>query len=542
MSELVAATRTINKISKGFLLILFFALVSAILETVGLSLLLAIFTSNVNAMPSFIESLMIKIFEIDANLDFSKRVEKIAIFALVMYVLKAGLSIFFAYVQSMFIHAIEANLTQKITILKIHQNGATQDRDDLTHLAIGEANIFARGVVRSTIHLYSELLVISALVFYLLTVDLLITLFIFAAIASSSLLYLYFMRPLLTNLGENRIVGEAMRLRLVSQVFQNKEWHMVHGLVDIVRNKLHQTLNKLKLNYAINATLSQIPKIYFELLFVAILSIVLLASEFFGGSIVLILPTLITIFAIFLRILPSMNRLTTAQQNLKYSSKSIETIQETLMLSPRTHYKHFNLQIPDHIYEDFIKIDLTEFGLADGKIAGLFGDSGSGKSTILKHLAQINREKNNGPFCGLSLITQRDTLFHDTVLNNVTLGNSEEIERARSILNDLKMLEKIDSLPEGIKTILGDDTQFLSGGEKQRILVARAIFSNSKVVLMDEALSALDEQNQIIALQALKKYLMNSRILLISHNINMMPFLDEYFLIENGKVSKKSDD
>jgi ATP-binding cassette, subfamily B, bacterial PglK len=542
LSELLAATQTINKISKGFLLILLFALVSAILETVGLSLILAIFTSNVGGAPSFVESLLGKVFDVDSNLNFSQRIEKIAIFSLILYALKAGLSIFFAYVQSVFIHSIEASLTQKITVLNIFREDTKNDRNDLTHIAIGEANVFARGVVRSTIQFYSELLIIAALVYYLLTVDPSLTLFIFIAIAGSAGLYIYFLRPILTSLGEKRIIGETMRLRLVSQVFQNKEWHMVHGLVDVVNYKLLETLRLLKLNYVINATLSQIPKIYFEFLFVVILSSVLLASEFFRGEIEIILPTLITIFAIFLRILPSMNRLTTAQQNLKYSSKSIQTIKETLMASPREQHRQFELTIPDQINEDFIKIDMSEFDLFEGEIVGLFGESGTGKSTIMRYLAQINKGQNKGPLSGISIITQGDTLFHDSILNNVTLGNNDNYLRARHILNDLRLLEKIDNLADGIDTTVADDTQLLSGGEKQRILIARAIFSNSKVLLLDEALSALDETNQSNALFVFKKYLKSSKILLITHNTNLNNHLDKSFVIKNGKVNKWTDE
>ena len=542
MSELLAATQTINKTSKGFLSILLFALMSAILETVGLSLILAIFTANVGGAPSFVESLVGKIFDVDSNLNFNQRIEIIAIFSLIIYVLKAGLSIFFAYFQSVFIHSIEASLTQKITILNIFREETKKDRNDLTHIAIGEANVFARGVVRSTIQFYSELLIITALVCYLLTVDPHLTLFIFVALAGSAALYIYFLRPILTSLGEKRIMGETMRLRLVSQVFQNKEWHMVHGLVDVVRCKLQETLRILKSNYAINATLSQIPKIYFEFLFVVILSSILLTSGFFGGEIEIILPNLITIFAIFLRILPSMNRLTTAQQNLKYSSKSIQTIQETLMASPRQQYRQFDLTIPDQINEDYVKIDMSEFDLFEGEIVGLVGESGTGKSTIMRRLAQINRDQNYGPFLGISIITQDDTLFHDSILNNVTLGNNDNYLRARHILNDLRLLEKVDNLDEGINTTVADDTQLLSGGEKQRILIARAIFSNAKVLLLDEALSALDETNQTNALSVFKKYLKSSKILLITHNENLINHLDRCFKISNGKVTKWADE
>lgn len=540
MSELLVATQTINKTSKGFLLILLFALVSAILETVGLSLILAIFTSNVGSAPSFVESLLGKVFDVDSNLNFNQRIEKVAIFSLIIFTIKAGLSIFFAYVQSVFIHSIEASLTQKITILNIFREEITKDRNDLTHIAIGEANVFARGVVRSTIQFYSEFLIIAALVCYLFSVDPRLTLFIFVAIAGSAALYLYFLRPILTSLGEKRIIGETMRLRLVSQVFQNKEWHMVHGLVAIVRYKLEETLRLLKLNYAINATLNQIPKIYFEFLFVLILSSVILASSFFGGDIEIILPTLITIFAIFLRILPSMNRLTTAQQNLKYSSKSIQTIQETLMASPRKQNRQFDLKIPHQINEDYVKIDMGEFNLFEGEVVGLFGESGTGKSTIMRRLAQINTGQNHGPFSGMSIITQGDTLFHDSILHNVTLGSNDNYYRARDILNDLRLLDKIDNLDDGIDTIVADDTQLLSGGEKQRILIARAIFSNSEVLLLDEALSALDEDNQVNAISVFKKYLKNSKILLITHNMNLINYLDKCFKIHNGKVTKWS--
>ncbi len=204
-------------------------------------------------------------------------------------------------------------------------------------------------------------------------------------------------------------------------------------------------------------------------------------------------------------------------------------------------------------YEEETILDDYSLKLAPGKITGIHGSSGSGKSTLLKLLMRfwdVNegmisvdnkdvREISTRHLRDLeSYVTQETHLFHDSIANNIAIAKPgatrEEIMAAakKASINDFIM-----TLPKGYDTEVGELGDTLSGGEKQRIGIARAFLHDSPLLLLDEPTSNLDSLNEGIILKSLKEDNSDRTVVLVSHRTSTMNVADVVYEMENGRVS-----
>ncbi len=204
-------------------------------------------------------------------------------------------------------------------------------------------------------------------------------------------------------------------------------------------------------------------------------------------------------------------------------------------------------------YENETILDDYSLKLEPGKITGIHGASGSGKSTLLKLLMRF-WDVNEGsvsvdgedvrkiPTRHLrdmeSYVTQETHLFHDSIANNIAVGSpgaSREaiIEAAKKAsIHDFIM-----KLPKGYDTEVGELGDTLSGGEKQRIGIARAFLHDSPLILMDEPTSNLDSLNEGIILKSLREAAEKKTVVLVSHRKSTMNIVDTVFEMKDGRIS-----
>ena len=198
-------------------------------------------------------------------------------------------------------------------------------------------------------------------------------------------------------------------------------------------------------------------------------------------------------------------------------------------------------------------LDNYSLKLQPGKITGIHGASGSGKSTLLKLLMRFwdvqggsmsvdGTDVRKIPTRHLrdmeSYVTQETHLFHDSIANNIAIAkpgaSREEIMEAakKASIHDFIM-----TLPKGYDTEVGELGDTLSGGEKQRIGIARAFLHDAPMILMDEPTSNLDSLNEGIILKSLKESARKKTVVLVSHRVSTMNVADVVYEMENGRIS-----
>ena len=204
-------------------------------------------------------------------------------------------------------------------------------------------------------------------------------------------------------------------------------------------------------------------------------------------------------------------------------------------------------------YEEETILDNYSLKLEPGKITGIHGASGSGKSTLLKLLMRFwdvqtgsvsvdGTDVRKTPTKHLrdmeSYVTQETHLFHDSIANNIAIAKQgatrEEIMEAakKASIHDFIM-----TLPKGYDTEVGELGDTLSGGEKQRIGIARAFLHDSPLILLDEPTSNLDSLNEGIILKSLKESALKKTVVLVSHRVSTMNVADVVYEMENGRIS-----
>lgn len=204
-------------------------------------------------------------------------------------------------------------------------------------------------------------------------------------------------------------------------------------------------------------------------------------------------------------------------------------------------------------YETRKILDRVSLDIKNNEIIGIVGKSGSGKSTFLKLLMRFwERDKGEINISGKdinsintaslknieSFVTQDTHLFNDTIANNIRISkldatDEEMIDAAKKAsLHDFIM-----SLADGYETCVSELGGNLSGGEKQRIGIARAFLHNSPLMLLDEPTSNLDSLNEAVILKALKEERQEKTVVLVSHKVSTMKIAHRSISIENGRVS-----
>ena len=197
------------------------------------------------------------------------------------------------------------------------------------------------------------------------------------------------------------------------------------------------------------------------------------------------------------------------------------------------------------------------FSMKKGEMTALVGPSGSGKSTIASLLARFwdikeGTIKLNGKdiknislgslMDQISMVFQRVYLFKDTIYNNIAMGRpnatrEEVVEAAKKA----RCYDLIRSLPEGFDTVIGEGGASLSGGEKQRISIARCILKDSPIVILDEATASVDADNERAIQEAISELCKNKTLLVIAHRLKTIKDADQILVVSDGKIIERGN-
>ena len=197
------------------------------------------------------------------------------------------------------------------------------------------------------------------------------------------------------------------------------------------------------------------------------------------------------------------------------------------------------------------------FSMKKGEMTALVGPSGSGKSTIASLLARFwdikeGTIKLNGKdiknislgrlMDQISMVFQRVYLFKDTIYNNIAMGRpsatrEEVIEAAKKA----RCYDLIRSLPEGFDTVIGEGGASLSGGEKQRISIARCILKDSPIVILDEATASVDADNERAIQEAISELCKNKTLLVIAHRLKTIKDADQILVVSDGRIIERGN-
>ncbi|MCL6523756.1 MAG: ABC transporter ATP-binding protein/permease [Thermoflavifilum sp.] len=303
-----------------------------------------------------------------------------------------------------------------------------------------------------------------------------------------------------------------------------------------------------------------------EFLGVVVLCVVL----FFGGRLALSSPPVVSAdvfiayIAIFSQIINPLKSFSTTSYNIQKGRASAERIQQILSAPiyvtekpnalPIDRFEHaIEFRNVSFRYRDQWVLQQVSLKIEKGKTIAIVGASGAGKSTLVDLIPRFHDVTEGEILIDginikeyrlydlrklMGIVTQEPILFNDTIANNIALGANrevtpEEIVAAARVANAHTFIMQKE---QGYETNVGDRGIKLSGGEKQRITIARAVLKNPPILILDEATSSLDTESERLVQEAIQRLMKNRTSIIVAHRLSTIQHADEIYVLSNGRV------
>jgi ATP-binding cassette, subfamily B, bacterial PglK len=546
-----------NSIKYKFLIFVFFIMVNSFLEIISISALLPVIELISQDKVSDINKFSNLFFE-KINLGNNPLVT-FSLIALVVIISKNIIFILINFWQVSFINKVQFSISKKLIsnyFGKDYDFFLKKNSSELIRNFTTETNNIVKGL-GNFFSIAVEILLLIALVTYLILINPKITIILFSVLSLIVLILNFFSHKKIKNWSYIRVDLTAGYLKILIQTFNSiKEIFVFKKKEEIIKihnNKKQEVIDiDKKFSY-----LNTIPKPFAETLIFSIL--IFLIIKFHQSENFFSYFTLYSL--VLLRLYPSVNKIVINLQAFSYKLVSFDVIKKEfsevddeknkniIHLDKNFFNSKINIENLSFQYEDKKIIDDMSFELNVGKIYGIFGASGSGKSTFLDlimglkspNLGKIkfdNKEFNNTKYNWLSVIgyvPQNPYLYDETILRNICFGvkKSEiDLEKVKVVLKKSNLETFIKTLPDGLDTLIGERGARISGGQMQRISLARALYHDPKVLILDEVTNQLDEGTENKIIEDLI-YLKNDKLILfVTHKKDLLKKFDEILEIK----------
>lgn len=570
MSTLKKLFRLLTSQQKKILFFLMIAMmIGMILETLSIGLIIPVFAILSNEEERAQNEYINTFFELLGNPPLETSVIIVMISMVVIYLLKNIFLGFLTWAQVRFASAIQVNLSQNLFSVYLNQPYTfhlQKNSAELVRNVLGEVSQI-QAAVTQIMTLFTEIGVIAGVLALLISAEPVGSIIVFLLLSSVSFLSNKLTKRKIVSLGEKRMYHDGKTNQHLIQglsgvkdvkVFgREKAFLKLFYKQQIIRAKLNRT-------YAI---ISSLPKLWLELLAIIGLATLVITMITQNKPIRDILPILSLFSVAAFRLMPSANKILNAIQGLNFTKASLNMVhdelsnfyyslkeisKENLSFSEKIEIKNLTFYYPNVIYPALKNITIV---IPVKQSIGIIGQSGSGKSTlvdvflglfepqageILVDKANIFRSESTLKSWQrmIGYVPQSIYLTDDTLRNNIAFGIEDEFIddlALKNAIRDAQLEEFINSLPDGMNTLVGERGIRLSGGQRQRIGIARALYHDPSIIVLDEATSALDNKTEDGVMESVKK-LHNKTIIIVAHRLSTVQHCDIIFKLGNGSL------
>ncbi len=270
----------------------------------------------------------------------------------------------------------------------------------------------------------------------------------------------------------------------------------------------------------------------------------------------------ITYIALFTQIITPVQNLSSAFSEYKRGEAALDRIQEFLNIEDVVEDRPDAIPMED--FRDGIEMKNLRFAYADaevihgvdlsiqkGESVAFVGHSGSGKSTLVDLLMRfydptggsilmdgvsVDRFRVKEYRSLFALVSQDVVLFHDTIYNNITLGCDATMEEVVEAAKTANIYDFVMSLPDGFDHVVGDRGTALSGGQRQRVSIARAVLRKARILVLDEATSAMDTESERLVQQSVDALSKQCTVVTVAHRLSTIQNADRIFVLDDGRL------
>ncbi len=378
---------------------------------------------------------------------------------------------------------------------------------------------------------------------------------------------LYTTRNIIKKWGGKRFEYETQRIKSITQSFDSIKDVIIKKKINFFFLKFQKIVKLVTLASMYGGFYRTLPKLLIEQLIIFLFVVYFIYYYNFQSLDENFFSKMIFLGTILIRLIPGLIRLSTSYQAIKFASEPVEKIYQFFKLNKKIQSNNKKIEFKnciefqniDYRFEGYEKdvLKSLSFKIKKNQTIGIVGKTGSGKTTLLDIFLGLLK-----PTAGKILVDNKDytfelnqaswhkkigyvpqnvTLIDDTMKNNIALGvdqNEIDNERINQVIINANLKEFIDSLPDGVETVVGEKGVKLSGGQIQRLGIARAIYSDPVILCLDEATSSLDYQTENEILKALMTIKKDKTVIIIAHRLKTIENCDEIIELSNGKISR----
>ncbi len=564
-----------NKSRSRLKIYLILVFIVSSLEVIGISLILPIISALNNDL---INSNFYFLNNLFLNFKIETQIELVTFFLgiFLLFILFKNIIIsFFIYYESFVCQNILVETSEKLfsnylrSPFQFHLNTNSSKLVRNTHT---ETDIFG-STVQSIILLISESVVTIFIISFLLYYQPFGTLIIISIFSISSFLFIFFTKSRLNDYAKTRIKYTGKSLKIIMEgllcikdiKILNKEIYFISNLID--------RLSRKKIAVIWYTFFSNIPKLFLELIIITSVCILMFFLIIENYSSTEIFEVIGIFVASAFRLLPSINKMQLAYHRFLWGEPSVNVIYDQIInlnknnlndiqFEKKISRENFNFKKQIKIknisfyYKKNSKFNIKNinFVINKGESIGIVGPSGSGKSTILNIILGLlkprsgeiffdNQNVNNikGWNKNIGYVPQNVYLTDDSIFNNIAFGVGKDKFKIKKVENSLKkaqLKEFVNTLPNKENTIVGEKGVRLSGGQVQRIGIARALYQNPSILVLDEASSALDFKTESSLMSAVNLLRGKTTMIIVTHRISTVKKCDKIIELKNGKIYK----
>ena len=555
-------------------------LIGGLLETVGVSMLLPVVQAIMDPEQLMENELVGKVTKA-LHIETSRQLIILMLGALIaLYVVKNAYLLFQTYVQNTFVTRNRNRMISRV--MREFLNRPYEEylgADIPTVFRLTDSDIpNAFQLILVMIQMVTEIVVAGFLCIVLVVVSPVMSLFIFCIFMGMTQMITKVLKPRLNAIGhKNQQIQSRIAKWRIQSIYGLKDVKVLHREEFFVRNYYESGAigADVARNYAV---FNNLPRLLIETIFMASMLLFIMLYMLRGGNITVLIPQLSAFAVAGIRVMPGTNRINTYLSEIAYSQPCLDYLYENLTANMKmdvngsvtglargggaqTQEVRTHLQdkiVLDHItyaYPNTEKNIFTDahMEVKKGQSVGIMGPSGAGKSTVVDILLGLLRVQAGTITCDgvnifdnyadwlskIGYIPQSIYLIDESIRDNIAFGiDGDKIDDRRiwEVLEEAQLKEFVEELPEGLDTTIGDRGVRISGGQRQRLGIARALYHNPEILVFDEATSALDNDTEKAVMDAINNFHGRKTMVIIAHRLNTIAKCDVIYKVDGEKI------
>lgn len=553
-------------------------LIGGVLETLSVSMILPLVSAIVNLDEMAKNEYVVEICKIFNIVDMNNFVILLLAAVIVMFVLKNAFLLLAAYVQAKFVNKEQSKAVSYLleeTLNRPYEFYLNADIPTVFRTVDNDLpTVFT--VLMEYIRLATEAVVAVCLCAVLIYVDYKMTALMTVILLGMTIIIVKVLKPRLGKMGqyEQKLHSQMGKWKLQS-IYGIKDVKVLHKEHYFVSNFADYTRKNAD-NSSKYSVLNNVPRLLIETMCIAGILLYLIICILRGQDVESLIPQLTTFAMAAIRLMPSVTRMNTYITNIVFFAPMVDYAYENVDFTDyKIHGKyiyHDNIVVDDipingsicmnsvsYKYPNTEKKILDEINMQIpiGKSVGIMGPSGSGKTTAVDVLLGMLKIESGDITCGgvsifdnypawlghIGYIPQQIFLTDEAIRENVAFGVApDEIDddRVWQVLEEAQLTEYVKGLEDGIYTATGDRGVRMSGGQRQRLGIARALYHNPEILIFDEATSALDNDTETAIMEAVDKFHGQKTMIIIAHRLRTIENCDIIYKVDGGKVVESS--